>query len=228
MFDIGWPELMLVAVVTVIVVGPRELPRVMRTVNNYMRKARSLATEFRTSVEDMAREADLEDIRKQAKQAVNSGVGLGDLENDIKGAVDPLQEAGRSARALHDDMRSGTLGQNPDRDNATGEGKDGVARAERPLTAPEKLYPTHPPPSARQAARDKAAEKSVAPAATPTVTPSVAKRPSAGKKAGAKKSVAKKAAARKGAKAKSAGKAAAKKPVRKPVRKPSSDGGGVT
>ena len=64
MLDIGWPELLLVAVITVVVVGPKELPRVLRAVMFWVRRAQSLAREFQSSMNDLAREADLDDIKK--------------------------------------------------------------------------------------------------------------------------------------------------------------------
>ncbi|NQV57172.1 MAG: twin-arginine translocase subunit TatB, partial [Rhodospirillales bacterium] len=93
MFDIGWPELLLVAVLVVVVVGPKELPRVMRLVAHWMGKARTLSHEFRGYVDDMVREADLEDIKDQ----ITGGGGLDptsmaeniiDPDGDIKAAMD--------------------------------------------------------------------------------------------------------------------------------------------
>ena len=54
MFDLGWQEFILIALVAVIVVGPKDLPRVVRTVGQWIRKARSLASEFQGSLEEMA------------------------------------------------------------------------------------------------------------------------------------------------------------------------------
>ena len=66
MLGVGWPELMVIAVVTVLVVGPKELPRVLRTVMQLSRKAREMATEFQSGMDQLARESDLEDLRKEA------------------------------------------------------------------------------------------------------------------------------------------------------------------
>ncbi len=100
MLDIGWPELMLIAVATIIVVGPRELPRVLRTVNGYVRKARSLASEFQNSVEDMAREADLDDLKKQWKETG------GDFSGDLEKSMDPTGEVSSSMRDIKDTMNA--------------------------------------------------------------------------------------------------------------------------
>lgn len=84
MLDIGWPELFLIAVVTIIVVGPKELPRVVRTVSGMIRKVRGLAGEFQSTLDDMAREADLEDIKNEIEQ-----VSKVDMADEFKAAVDP-------------------------------------------------------------------------------------------------------------------------------------------
>lgn len=100
MLDLGWPELMVIAAVTVIVVGPRELPRVLRTVNGYVRKARSLASEFHSSIEDMARDADLEDMKKQIKGTADEFGG--DFEKD----VDPTGDVSKSMKDFRDSMNA--------------------------------------------------------------------------------------------------------------------------
>jgi len=65
MFDIGWTELLLVAVLAIIFVGPRDLPRVMRTIGQYTARMRKMAREFQQNFEDLARETELEDLRKE-------------------------------------------------------------------------------------------------------------------------------------------------------------------
>lgn len=99
MFDIGWPELMVVAVLTILVVGPQELPRVLRTVMGMMRKVRMVAGEFQNSMEDIAREADLQDIKKQMTE-----VGQKDLQKEFEDAVDPTGDINRSVKELEEDM----------------------------------------------------------------------------------------------------------------------------
>ncbi len=91
MFDIGWQEFILIALVAVVVVGPKDLPRVIRTVGQWIRKARSLASEFQGSLEEMAREAELDDVRKQIQQVSREGVGA-----SIEKHVDPTGEFRKS------------------------------------------------------------------------------------------------------------------------------------
>ena len=62
--DIGWQELFLIALVTILVVGPKEIPRVLRTVSLWVRKIRSMARDFQSGIDDLAREADLDEVSR--------------------------------------------------------------------------------------------------------------------------------------------------------------------
>jgi len=68
MFDIGWSELLLVAVLAIVFVAPKDLPRMMRTLGQLMSKARSMAREFQQGFEDLAREAELDELRKEVAE----------------------------------------------------------------------------------------------------------------------------------------------------------------
>lgn len=83
MFDIGWQELFVIGAIGLIVVGPKDLPRVLRQVTKYVRKARSIAREFQSSIDEVVRETELDDIRKQ----VEAG-GLNDIGGDIKKSLE--------------------------------------------------------------------------------------------------------------------------------------------
>lgn len=74
MFDIGWPELLLLIIVAVVVVGPKDLPRLMATVGRYVARARAMAAEFQRGFEDLARETELEELKKEIDR-----VGEGDI-----------------------------------------------------------------------------------------------------------------------------------------------------
>ncbi len=87
MFDIAWSEMLVLVVIAIVVIGPKDLPKVMRMLGGWMRKARGLASEFRFSMDELAREADLEDIRKNAAAAANF-----DPNQAIKKALDPIGE----------------------------------------------------------------------------------------------------------------------------------------
>lgn len=65
MFDIGSAELLLIAIVALLVVGPKDLPRLLRTVGHWVGKAKGAARHFRTGVDAMIREAELEEMQKK-------------------------------------------------------------------------------------------------------------------------------------------------------------------
>ncbi|MGZ0188146.1 MAG: Sec-independent protein translocase protein TatB [Alphaproteobacteria bacterium] len=62
MLDIGWSEFLIIGLVALVVIGPRELPGALRTAGRYVARARSLARDFRDGLDDIARENDLDDI----------------------------------------------------------------------------------------------------------------------------------------------------------------------
>jgi sec-independent protein translocase protein TatB len=64
MFDIGWSELLVIAVVAIIVVGPKELPRLMRSIGHYAGKLRRAAADFQRQFEEAMRESEVEEVRK--------------------------------------------------------------------------------------------------------------------------------------------------------------------
>lgn len=99
MFDIGWPELMVVAVLTIVVVGPNELPRVLRTVLGIVRKVRSMAGEFQNSIEDVAREADLADIKKEVEKAQSETISA-----KMEKLVDPDGEVEKTMQEMKQDV----------------------------------------------------------------------------------------------------------------------------
>jgi sec-independent protein translocase protein TatB len=65
MFDIGYSELLLIAIVTLLVVGPKELPNLLRTIGRWTGRARSMARHFRSGFDAMVREAEIEEMNKQ-------------------------------------------------------------------------------------------------------------------------------------------------------------------
>lgn len=66
MFDIGWSELALIGAVALVVIGPKDLPKALYTVGKFARKARMMAREFQNGIDDMVRQAEVEDLKKEA------------------------------------------------------------------------------------------------------------------------------------------------------------------
>ena len=85
MFDIAGTELLLIVVIAIIVVGPKDLPRMMRSAGRWARKIQAASGEFRRQIDQLAREAELDDIIADANTA---GRKL-DPGNMIKQALDP-------------------------------------------------------------------------------------------------------------------------------------------
>jgi sec-independent protein translocase protein TatB len=66
-FDIGWPELVVIGVVALIAIGPKELPTVLRTLGQYMGKLKRMSSEFQSQFQEALREAELSDLKKHAQ-----------------------------------------------------------------------------------------------------------------------------------------------------------------
>lgn len=93
MFDIGWPELLVVAVLTLLVVGPKDLPVVLRTVGKYVGQVRALGREFTRTLEDVAKEAELDDVVKTAKAATDISNPKAQIEKFLAEEVaDPINK----------------------------------------------------------------------------------------------------------------------------------------
>ena len=71
MLDIGWPELMLIAVVALIVIGPRDLPAAIRTVTTIIRKVRGMAAEFQGGLEEIARDSGIDDVKQSVEDVIS-------------------------------------------------------------------------------------------------------------------------------------------------------------
>ena len=93
LFDIGWPELMLIGVVALVVIGPKDLPRALRVAGYWVRKARTLSREFHSSVEQMIREAELDEMRQDLKKATEF-----DISREFQKTVDPDGSLAESIR----------------------------------------------------------------------------------------------------------------------------------
>jgi sec-independent protein translocase protein TatB len=87
MFDFAWSELMVIALVALIVIGPKDLPRVLRTLGKWMSRARMIAREFQGSIDQMIRESELDEVRREVQKVAEI-----DLDHQIKSSVDPQGE----------------------------------------------------------------------------------------------------------------------------------------
>jgi sec-independent protein translocase protein TatB len=94
MFDIGWSEFLLIAVVALIAIGPKELPGVLRMVGQWIRKARKMAAEFQGQFQEAMREAEMADLKqsfdevKEAASGFTRGGLMSSLQKDVSSALD--------------------------------------------------------------------------------------------------------------------------------------------
>ena len=100
MFDLGWGELLVVGAVALVVLGPKELPNALRTITNLTKSARRLAGEFQSGINEIVREAELEDARKAAQSMTK-----GSISKAIEKAVDPTGEMKSSVSSLEKDVK---------------------------------------------------------------------------------------------------------------------------
>ena len=93
MFDIGWSELVVIAVVALIAIGPKELPGVLRMVGQWMGKARKMAAEFQGQFQEAMREAEMADLKKSFDEVKEAATGFGgdnvmtSLQKDVGNAL---------------------------------------------------------------------------------------------------------------------------------------------
>jgi sec-independent protein translocase protein TatB len=94
MFDIGWPEMLVIAVVMIVVVGPKDLPKMLRTFGRTTTKLRSMAGDFRKQFDEALKEAELDDLKTLASDARKLNPA-----NEIKKALSPMEKAAQDVRA---------------------------------------------------------------------------------------------------------------------------------
>ena len=93
MFDIGWSEFVVIAIVALIAIGPKELPGVLRMVGQWMGKARKMAAEFQGQFQEAMREAEMADLKKSFDEVKEAATGFGgdnvmtSLQKDVGNAL---------------------------------------------------------------------------------------------------------------------------------------------
>jgi len=167
MFDISWTEFVLIGIVALIVIGPKELPGVMRSLGQWTRKIRGMAAEFQSQFQEAMREAEMTDLKKE----------VDDLARDIK-QYDPLKSVREGVESIGKNLESptapgnepspaqsvGELGEQPVKDTAVG----AVAPESVAQSAP--AAPVEPQPGGAQ-------PESTSGAAVGPMTPETAAQP---------------------------------------------------
>jgi sec-independent protein translocase protein TatB len=153
MFDIGWSEMAVILLVALIVIGPKDLPRVARTMGQWVGKGRAMAREFQRALEDMAREAELDKVKNEIEKAGRTNIG-----KTIEKSIDPSGELSKAFDPKADSAKA------PGRKQATGDrpagGEAQLAQAASAPVAPA-AAPDRPAPAGNGAEAGEAAEDAV-------------------------------------------------------------------
>jgi sec-independent protein translocase protein TatB len=101
MFEIGWGELLLIGVVALIAIGPKELPGVLRTLGQWMNKLRRMASEFQSQFHEAMREAEMADLKKQVDDMTSQAQSYASLDPvaEVRRELDSTQQQIESAMA---------------------------------------------------------------------------------------------------------------------------------
>lgn len=94
MFDIGWSELLVIAVVLIVVVGPKDLPPMIRAFGKTMAGLRKMAGDFRTQFDEALKEADMDDVRQTISDVRNLNP-----TNSLRDAMNPLRQLGNEIKS---------------------------------------------------------------------------------------------------------------------------------
>lgn len=144
MLDLGWPEMLVIAIILIVVVGPKDLPKMMRAFGRTTSKIRSMAGEFRKQFDDAIKEAELDEVKNLAAEARKLNPA-----NELKKAMSPMERAAKDVKAGLDSAM------NPAKpaEAATSEG----AAASAPATKAAATSAARPLPEAVGAKRAQAA-----------------------------------------------------------------------
>jgi sec-independent protein translocase protein TatB len=183
MFDIGWSEILVIAVVLIVVVGPKDLPPMIRAFGKMTANLRKMAGEFRSQFDEALREADMDDVRRTISDVQNLNP-----TNSLRDAMNPLRQLGQDIKSdlqkatTLDDAKSGTSATSVTPASST------------PVSVPEPsmMLPDSPPAivpdaatsapvaaKAKPAAKPRAPKASTAKAATTAEAITVAAKPAA-------------------------------------------------
>ncbi len=187
MLDVGWTEMLVIAIVMIVVVGPKDLPKMLRTFGKTTAKMRSMAGDFRKQFDDALKEAELDGVKDSLNELRKMNPAA-----DIKKALNPMEKAAAEVRAgleaalkptpaptaspvthAAEPLKAGPVG-------TTGETAPVVTAAAAPVAEPA------PVPVAAAAPAAKTVKAAKAPAKSTTSAPAVKKPAAAAKKAGTK------------------------------------------
>lgn len=155
MFGLDWSEFFVIAVVALIVLGPKDLPRALYQMGKWARHARRITSEFQRHVDDIVRQAELDEVRKTVQDTTKQFDVRGQVSDHVKSVLDPVNDI----RKAFDDAAPGATVAKP----------DPAAPAANGHVAPDGAVPDTAAPQADAAAP--AADAVSVPAAAPTPAP---------------------------------------------------------
>jgi sec-independent protein translocase protein TatB len=173
MFDIGWSEMAVIMLVALVVIGPKDLPRLARNLGQWVAKGRAMAREFQRSLEDMAREAELDDVKREIEK-----VGRTNIKKSIEKTIDPTGDLGRAFDPNAKPLAASAAAPN-------GEAKEPPAKSpqitsEQPAqTTPAKAAPAKTAPAESAPAESVPAKTANADSASASSRPRAAAKPKA-------------------------------------------------
>jgi len=144
MFDFSWSELLLIGIVALIFIGPKELPGVLRTLGQWMSKIRRMAGEFQNQFHDAMREAELADIKKEVDEMAAQAA--------VYSNFDPLSDVRKEVESAQRDIESAVADKPAAERPAAGE------PAAAPATDAPPAEPAAPVTAAGEAAKEPATE----------------------------------------------------------------------
>jgi sec-independent protein translocase protein TatB len=145
MFDIGWQELILIGIVALVAIGPKDLPAAMRTLARLVSRGRAMSREFQSGVAEVMREAELDELRRKVDRA-----GRLDLGAVVKDQIDPTGtltadfDPADFARRLKEEVEAGPPVRRPEASPDPGTPETAAAPAPAP-SPPATHQPDRPP-----------------------------------------------------------------------------------
>lgn len=187
MLEVGWSEILVIALVLIIVVGPKELPGMLRTFGRFATRLRGMANDFKGQFDEALREAELDDVRKGISEVTKLNP-----TNSLREAINPLRQLGQG---IKDDLQkasdislkpdaplvASTEDKVPEATTALQPADPVVAKVETPVVAQPLVSPVvaeaaaKPKPTRKKAAAAVAAEPVVA-AAAPVKKPAASRK----------------------------------------------------
>jgi sec-independent protein translocase protein TatB len=149
MFDIGWSELLLIGIVALVAIGPKELPTVLRTLGQWMAKLRRMATEFQNQFHEAMREAEMADLKKHVDDITATAKGYANFDpvSEVRREFESTQHAIENAMVQSPAAGSSS----PSGEGAPGQGNlaslDAPPSADAALPAPSHVALPEPSPA---------------------------------------------------------------------------------